>query len=529
MIFLYPAAAIAAFIWNLLPFSGVIPELSYCLYCVAVVGWGLTIEYRILQKNVRMMLLTCAVFLILLFLMRICRYEFFASSSVIRQYMRYGYHVAFMIISLLSVMIALSVGKDEQERPLRHVKYLWIPQIIMCIIILTNSKHRWMFGITPFPVETFTHKWFYFVTVAWEIILGIAALAILLRRCLVLASRRKWYIPAFFVSFGLFLLIFYLVSGGAPKIGDLQIYNLQEAFAFMFISSFESAIRIGLIPSNTDYDKVFFNSHINAVICDNERGNLFSSLGYRAHTGWDNRVRTQDISGGILMWIEDLSTITMLNAELRRITEQVEEENELISQENDLQRERIGYETRNRLYDRIALAVRPQAKKVGELLEKSSDESLLKSRMLQAVVLGTYIKRLGNLLLIADENPAISTEELGISIRESFEYLSLSGYACELIEETALLMPSDVILYAYAVFERVIEAAYPSMHACFITFTEDPDGGAFAMEIAVDTKQQPDLSFSEDSGITNIGTMTQETEDGTTFFRFRLPRGEVSV
>ncbi len=67
------------------------------------------------------------------------------------------------------------------------------------------------------------------------------------------------------------------------------------------------------------------------------------------------------------------------------------------------------------------------------------------------------------------------------------------------------------------------------MHACFITFTEDPDGGAFAMEIAVDTKQQPDLSFSEDSGITNIGTMTQETEDGTTFFRFRLSRGEVSV
>ena len=525
MVTFYTLAALAAFVWNLLPQNGYINDLSACLYCAAIIAWALTIQKRILQKNIRQILQIGAFLLAALFTMQLCQTEFFPGNAYVREIMHCGYHVCFMIVSQLALMAALCVGRDEQENPLRVANFLWIPQAVFCIVILTNPLHQQMFAFSDLQSGVYTYRWFYFFTIICEMIFCFTTFLILLYRCRVSAVRKRWFVPALFISFGVALMILYLPCDGPPRVFGVELYHMQEAFSFLFISSFESMIRIGLIPSNTHYEEFFYKSNINAVIYDEQHSELYTSLGYREFGEENNRVCTKAIRGGTVLWLEDVGTIYRLNEELRNATEAVEEENDLIRQENELRMERIGYETRNRLYDRIAMIVRPQSGAIDALLNDPNEDHL-KKNMLYAVVLGAYIKRIGNLLLIADEQEKIMAAELSLSIRETFEYLRLSGYACDLVLEQDGEAPSEVITTAYRLFESVIEAAYPKMHACFVTLS---CRDVFSMLIAVDVEdfvlpQEVDALLLH----TNL-SVTARTEDHTAYVSVqadtRLPDG----
>ena len=515
MVTFYTLAAIVAFVWNLIPKGVYVSDLSVCLYCAAIIAWALTIQKRILQKNIRRILQIGAFLLGALFTMQLCQVEFFPGNAAVREVMHCGYHVCFMIVSQLAMMAALCVGRDEQERPLRLANFLWIPQAVCCIVILTNPLHQQMFAFSDLEGGIYTYRWFYYLTIICEIVFCFATFLILLYRCRVSAVRKRWFVPAFFISFGVALMILYLICNGPPKLFGVELYHMQEAFSFLFISSFESMIRIGLIPSNTNYEEFFYRSDINAVIYDDQHTELYTSLGYREFREENNRVCTKAIRGGTVLWLEDVGTIYRLNDELRRATEEVEEENDLILQENDLRMERIGYETRNRLYDRIAMIVRPQSNTIDALLN-DPDENNLKDNMLYAVVLGAYIKRIGNLLLIADGQEMISTAELSLSIGETFEYLRLSGYACDLVSEEDGEVRSDAITASYRLFEHVIETSYQKMHACFVTIsTRD----VFALQIALDV---PNIGITQDlSNLVKQADLSLQTwvEDNTAYVK----------
>lgn len=530
MVTFYTLAAIVAFAWNLIPQNGYVSALSACLYCAAVIAWALTIQKRILQKNIRKILQIGAFLLGALFTMQLCQVEFFPGNAYVREIMHCGYHVCFMIVSQLALMAALCVGRDEQERPLRLANFLWIPQALCCIVILTNPLHQQMFAFSDMESGVYTYRWFYYLTIICEIVFCFATFLILLYRCRVSAVRKRWFVPAFFISFGVALMVLYLICDGPPTIFGVELYHMQEAFSFLFISSFESMIRIGLIPSNTNYEEFFYRSDINAVIYNDRHTELYTSLGYREFHEENNRVCTKSIRGGTVLWLEDVGAIYRLNDELQRATEEVEEENDLISQENDLRMERIGYETRNRLYDRIAMIVRPQSGVIDTLLS-DPDENNFKDNMRYAVVLGAYIKRIGNLLLIADAQEKISTAELALSISESFEYLRLSGYACDLKQDTDGDVPSDAITAAYRLFEHVIEASYDQMNACFVTICCKD---TFFMQIAVDV---PMIRITEeiDALLSQAGLDVQTwEEDNTAYVKLKMQsltlqeRGEVA-
>lgn len=484
MVVFYLIAAGAAFIINLIPENEFLRILPTALYCSVVIAWAMTIRKRILQKSIRNILQIGAVVLVMLFSLRLCHDVFFAGSYGIGEFIHCAYHVCFLTTAQLAFMAALCVGKDDQDKPLKYANYLWILQIVLDTVILTNPLHQQMFTYHEpvLDVILYTYGWFYYFTVAVELLSVLIVFLMLLKKCRISAVRKRWYVPASVILIGVALMIFYLASDGEPELFGLKLYHMQEAFAFIFISGFESLIRIGLIPSNENYEEFFVKSNINAVIYDEMKTELFTSMGYREFNGVENRVNANPIRGGTVLWLEDVGMINRLNDELRHATEEVEEENDLIRQENDLRSERIGYETRNRLYDRIAKIVRPQSEKIDALLLDPDDEKI-REKILYAVVLGAYIKRIGNLILLSDEHAKISSAELGLSISESFEYLKLSGVSCDLLEEGECEVSSDVITAAYRLLECVIEEAYGQMNACFVILKSDPE---FVMQIGVD-------------------------------------------
>lgn len=181
------------------------------------------------------------------------------------------------------------------------------------------------------------------------------------------------------------------------------------------------------------------------------------------------------IHGGKILWGEDVSAIQKLDEEIQKVTEELEEENELIRQENEIRSERIRYETKNHLYDKIARAVREKALAIDAILEEfvkenrasaTSDKNVnddryvpenVSERLKRAMILGAYVKRMGNMMLITEEADYVSTKELGSAVRESLEYFGMTGMPWDFQEKGEGLMPERLILLSYELFEELLE------------------------------------------------------------------------
>ena len=90
---------------------------------------------------------------------------------------------------------------------------------------------------------------------------------------------------------------------------------------------------------------------------------------------------------------------------------------------------------------------------------------------------------MGNLMLLTDGVPAVSSAELASSIRESFEYLKLNGCQCFLNENAECLLGSQAVLLAYELFEDAIEDVWLRLHALSVSITRED---VFVMKISMD-------------------------------------------
>jgi hypothetical protein len=319
----------------------------------------------------------------------------------------------------------------------------------------------------------------------------------------------------------------------------------------MFITGFESMIQIGLIPSNSGYGKLMEIIPTDAKILDLQEKTVFKSSFKADDSTKTYRSRKEPISGGYIAWKEDITEIARLNKELEDTKEIIEDENELIRHENKVRAERIGYETRNRLYDLIAGKTRKQAEEVYEIImqcresiakngqdhtsdkkegsvnEKTIYDSVVEDRrksMQKVVVLSAYIKRMGNFMLLESENHTIKTGELELAIRESFEYLSLSGKNVFLNQTHEKQIPAELAITCYEMYETILETSWPDFYSIGVTINCDR---GFSMKLEIDTEKAPIEKDWKKQKIESLDAkLSTKLEDGT--FTAILSVGETS-
>jgi hypothetical protein len=272
---------------------------------------------------------------------------------------------------------------------------------------------------------------------------------------------------------------------------------------------------------------LFDRSHINAVIRSDDGEAVFVSQNYTpVSEGF--RIQDRPISGGSVSWAEDLRDVTALNERLESVTQELEGENELIRQENEIRAERISYETKNRLYDRISEDLRPQAEKMQTMLSSAAGGGEAFSEYLPKIaVLGAYIKRRGNLILNAEESGMLSSDELALAIRESFEYLTLSGKTAELRFDGEAMLPAPLCLLAYELFETAFENSFDSISACDAAIEAAPE--SFALKLALDAPDIPVLPERCAERAEALGaSLVAETRDDTVYITLSaaLPAGK---
>ena len=417
-----------------------------------IIFWSLTIDQRILNRKIRLDLRVASILALSLFIIRTCKYNIFYNDLTAQRYLWYFYYIPFIAVPLLSLGAAYRVGKPDDIKLPRVFCFLRVIALLLIGGIITNDIHGagFTFQINDDSLNASYH-WLYFIVLIWIAIVFLSSYIMLVHRCRSSLCKKYAYIPIAVSGICICLWFLYLICGGSPKIFGLKLYLIQELYALIFISLWESCITIGLVSANTGYRELFSHAHLNAVI----KSQYGEVCYHSAETeGKAFVTRTGNIRGGTVEWKEDVSSIRAVNASINAAAERIEEENELLEEENRITTERVRLDTQNKMYDEITSHVERQLKEINESL---TDDDMPELRTKFCLILGTYIKRISNLMLIAGGSDEISSDELLFSIRESTEYLTLLGIDCFADSGIKQLWKSDCVVLTYDIFEAIIE------------------------------------------------------------------------
>ena len=510
--------------------------LDTVLYGGLFIAWALTVNRRILNTYTRKTLTGLVWYMLFLFVCRGCRYSFFEGDMLLSRLLWYAYYVTFLTVPLLCFFAADSL--DEEGYSYRGFQTgLIAADTILCIAFITNDYHHLAFGDLGLGNMADYHSYgpLYYLALVWIVALLLATMLRLLSRIRIWRNLSYPWLPLWvLLLFGCWFFMNHLNGGRTQDIIWRHLFNLPEMFCLMIIAFWESCIQIGLVPSNTDYENIIRRSGIAAVFTNDDESRYLVSENALIPEG----IRVDDVAGkprnldkntvlygrklegGGILWTEDLSSVNRYNEALTDAGEQLSEENTLLQAENEWKEQHYTLEVQNRLYDDINRLVSPQLSKIREeisFLKKEPDGPALRQRLAVLSFLGAYVKRRANLTLISMERKdgRIPLKELLLSVRESLEYLKLTGVVTGMYETAGELYPeAGQVLLAYDFFQMITERVISEITAVQVRLTQEKDGWRLRLVLA-DPKSMPSAEWKSTEVIKARGNVRIYMEDET--------------
>ena len=442
--------------------------------------WVMSLHRRLMNKNVRRLMLAVGCLMLFWLTDKIVKWDFTGSvTHPLVRYLWYGFYVGMLFIPTLGAFIINYLGKPENYSHPKKLNLLLIPPTILLALVFTNDLHQKVFvfyGFINFGME-YSYDWAYYIVMSWFIVMGFYFVVMMLLKSRVPGSRRLQKMPILIMCFAALFWIGY----------SMRLYNcdLTVTDILIIVLLLESAIQGGLLPSNTNYKQLFDATTVPVQIVDRDYRPHYVSGGAMpvseekmrlTEAGTVNMgsalLNSAAINGGRVVWEDDISRLNELRQQLQDAQEQLGEENTLLQAELEQKEQQTKTDEKNRLYDRIAKEVEPQLIKTDMLLQRIMKEPENKEKLLAKVcVLGSYIKRRGNLLLLGEDAEKIPARELEYCIRESLENLRLGGAYTSLNADCEGRLSLKHIVAAYDFYETVTERLLDDITAMLVNLS----------------------------------------------------------
>ena len=467
------------------------------IYISLYIGWGFSVNRRILQTQVRRYMTGVSFLAVFWFIVRSIKYFFISDPGVIRQ-LWYWFYFPMLFIPLFSVFVSMSLGKPESYRLPKWTILLYVPTLLFLLLVLTNDLHQIVFSFPAGKVWSDSdngYEYGYYLVIGWEILCALSAFAVMLVKCR-LAQRRK-YLPAFLLSCSIVYAFIY-----ASGVEWMQLIggDITAVQCLMFTGILESCIQCGLIQTNTGYDELFEAGTLGAQIADNDHQIRYASanspvLSEQAMSAAEEGavsldrntlLKSHSIEGGRVYWREDITDITALLEKLEENRETLAESVHLEQENYRVKLEIHTWREKNRLYDLLQEMTAHQIDLLSSLFSQydaEEDPEKCRSLLAKITVIGAYIKRMGNLIFIREKTQTTDTTELSLCMEESFANLQLMGVECESdIKKDIKILTEDAIS-AYDFFEKVVEAAIDDLHFVWLKVRSLTDSIVLRLEV----------------------------------------------
>ena len=426
---------------------------------------------------------------LIMILLRGIKYGAVSEVDVLARHTWYLYYIPMLLLPLFLFYISLYVSSKKK----RHISIIWYSTLaltlVLIVLVLTNDLHQQAFIFND-KFENwdtdYKHGWLFYVVTAWQYIFYIVAVIILLIKCRVSSSKKNAWIILIPFIIGAVLNIL-LLTGTMPTINGTHIFEFPETLIFTAAIVLECCICLGLIPTNTRYKELFNSFTITAQITDKKGMPVYSSnsatlltqeqfaLESGSRIGEHTILHKMVIPGGYGFWQEDMFELDRLNNELAEAKEGLSEEVELTRLRNELKEKQAKIEQRTLMYDAIAKHTQKQSQAISSLAiqaRKSTDIKVKEENRRRITLLGAYIKRYANLMLMSEESDVIAIGELGLSFSEVLRYLNYCGIPGELINNADGTIPSNVALAIFEAFENLLEDSYSTLKGVFINISK---------------------------------------------------------
>ena len=272
-----------------------------------------------------------------------------------------------------------------------------------------------------------------------------------------------------------------------------KLMELTAMFCAATIGFWECCLQTDLIPGNEQYRELFSASTISAAIVDEDyhiryrsenAGSFPLSVMIHAENGpilLDDglRLRSAPVGGGHVLWMEDISDVNRMLSNLKETGERLAGNNELLGAELDLKRRLAATAAKNRIYDRMSREMREPLERMDRLLSEEKDaggaiaREDIRRRLAAVCVIGAYVKRRSNLILIGENADTVPAEEAALCLRESADALNASGIPATLDRRCEGPMSREAAWLLYDIFEEMTERALPALSGLSLRLTAD--------------------------------------------------------
>ncbi len=507
--------------------------LRAAIYIGLFVAWGISVRSRIIQPQVRRYLTAVSALMIFWMTVRSIRYSLEEALWVMR-HLWYLYYLPMLFIPLLAVFIALSLGKPESFRLPKWTVLLYIPTAALLLLVLTNDLHQLVFRFPEDAVvwmNEYRYGIVYFPVVGWMVLCALTALVIMLVKCRVPHSRRVLALP--FVPVIMALVYGACYTSRAPWL-RLIAGDMTVVFCLFFAAALESCIQCGLIRSNSHYAELFRASSIAAQITDRDLNVCYAAQAIQSVERkvlerakqetviLDGGIRlcAEPIRDGYVFWQEDISALLALLDELSGTKEELESYNGLLEEENKQKRRRKRLEEQKRLFDMVQETIKPHLLLLSEVskeLQTAGTEDAARKALGKLAVIGAYLKRRSNLIMLSDSLGQTPAEELHLCLQESEANLRLCGVTCALRFDLAAQLPFDAVGTLFDFYETAVELSLDTLTDLTVFAT----GNAWSPRIT--------LMLSCDADLAELSTAFENAsitkEDGVWYCALTITEG----
>ncbi len=482
-----------------------LPEFWHALFALfahvilisLVIAWGVSLLHRMVRKDLRTYFFIVALLILFFLVIRMIKYGLTRDVETLSRYLWYSYYVSQCLIPPTLLLASLSI-ENKKGKSLKKLWYLiYLPAFVLLALIYTNDLHQWVFALYFNQGEfSYSHRFLFYVALAWEIIITIISLIIMILKCRVSACKKKTWIPicTFFSCAFLSTICF---------ITNISAFKIPELLCFTCIATIESCIAIGLIPSNENYVDYFYHLACSAIITDEKMNIIYASQSSLLVEKEDLKKATmgsimiddytrfcgEKIHGGYVFRSEDLTNIIEMNMALQETNERLMEENDLIEVENEMKAQKAQIDEQKELYIKVEESTKEELKRLSHLLleiEKNQGDYVKKMKF--ACVLGAYIKRRSNFIILSRNNELLDVEELALSIKESLNYVTFMGVEGSLDFHLKGKMDGKTLGRLYDFFEICVAHEYDLPSAIMVHVSRKEEKVMILIESDANTK-----------------------------------------
>lgn len=343
------------------------------IYIGLIIAWGVSIRKRVLHSSVRHYLLAIDGLLLFWMFLRTCKYLFLEGLNPARTFCWYAFYIPMLCIPLMAIFVAQCLGEVEYYTVPKIFRLLYLPNIFLIFMVMTNHYHFFVFdfigGIAGANMP-YRYGTGYFLVVAWMAVEIVAFILLLLKKSHVPGKHKRIIAPVIPIIAGVFYAIGYILR--VPVLYELA-GDMTAVYSLLMMSVCELCIQSGLIPANEFYEELFRASVIGAQIVDEQDSICYISDSAKRFDKkimkmakeqpvdlGKERLLAAKVQGGYVLWLDDISKIKELLQNLEDVGKELSRKNEILKAEISLEEKKVQAKEQARLYDKIAMEVKPQ-------------------------------------------------------------------------------------------------------------------------------------------------------------------------